>query len=147
MALCLPHTTACQARCSADGLGTLKVIDFGLSKRYLDEQGSVIPRREGRTGFRGSTAYASVYAHEEVEQGIALAAFFKSHICAPTSGCASVALLMTPLGMCLLRHFHPSRHGQLSSSCPDIPIPVSTMHICATLVSLSEYSFARTSTS
>lgn len=90
MALCLPRTTACQARCSADGLGTLKVIDFGLSKRYLDEQGSVIPRREGRTGFRGSTAYASVYAHEEVEQGIALAAFFKSHICAPTHGCASV---------------------------------------------------------
>ncbi|KAL3145384.1 hypothetical protein ABBQ38_001634 [Trebouxia sp. C0009 RCD-2024] len=49
--------------------GTLKVIDFGLSKRYLDEQGSVIPRRDGRTGFRGSTAYASVYAHEELEQG------------------------------------------------------------------------------
>lgn len=47
----------------------LKVIDFGLSKRYLDEQGRVIPRREGRTGFRGSTAYASVYAHEELEQG------------------------------------------------------------------------------
>lgn len=45
------------------------MIDFGLSKRYTDEQGSVIPRREGRAGFRGSTAYASVYAHEQLEQG------------------------------------------------------------------------------
>ncbi|DBA86692.1 TPA: hypothetical protein ACH3X1_005146 [Trebouxia sp. C0004] len=49
--------------------GTLKVIDFGLSKRYTDNQGRIIPRREGRAGFRGSTAYASVYAHEELEQG------------------------------------------------------------------------------
>lgn len=49
--------------------GTLKVIDFGLSKRYIDEQDRVIPRREGRVGFRGSTAYASMFAHEELEQG------------------------------------------------------------------------------
>ena len=58
--------------------GTLKVIDFGLSKRYLDEQGDVIPRREGRAGFRGSTAYASIYAHEEIEQGIDHAPCFSS---------------------------------------------------------------------
>ena len=49
--------------------GTLKVIDFGLSKRYVDDQGRVIPRRDGRAGFRGSTAYASIFAHEELEQG------------------------------------------------------------------------------
>ncbi|DBA79844.1 TPA: hypothetical protein ACH3X2_007681 [Trebouxia sp. C0005] len=49
--------------------GTLKVIDFGLSKRYTDDHGRVIPKREGRAGFRGSTAYASIYAHEELEQG------------------------------------------------------------------------------
>ena len=45
------------------------MIDFGLSKRYKDDLGRVIPRKEGRAGFRGSTAYASVYAHEELEQG------------------------------------------------------------------------------
>lgn len=45
------------------------MIDFGLSKRYIDEQGRIIPRRDGRTGFRGSTAYASIYAHDELEQG------------------------------------------------------------------------------
>ena len=45
------------------------MIDFGLSKRYKDDLGRVIPRKEGRAGFRGSTAYASVYAHDELEQG------------------------------------------------------------------------------
>lgn len=50
--------------------GTLKVIDFGLSKRYIDDDGSIVPRREGKAGFRGSTAYASLYAHEEQELGM-----------------------------------------------------------------------------
>ncbi len=58
-----------QQLASMHAAGTLKVIDFGLSKRYTDDQGRIIPRREGRAGFRGSTAYASIYAHEELEQG------------------------------------------------------------------------------
>lgn len=52
--------------------GTLKVIDFGLSKRFVDDDGSVVPQREGKAGFRGSTAYASLYAHEEQELGMPL---------------------------------------------------------------------------
>ena len=64
------------------------MIDFGLSKRYKDEQGSVIPRREGRTGFRGSTAYASVYAHEELEQGTSC--ILKLSLWPQSGGCVPV---------------------------------------------------------
>lgn len=71
--------------------GTLKVIDFGLSKRYLDEQGRVIPKREGRAGFRGSTAYASIYAHEEMEQGTVFQLCIGSFICLTKSTCPSRA--------------------------------------------------------
>ena len=50
-------------------IGTLKVIDFGLSKKYVDDAGSIMAQRAGKAGFRGSTAYASLYAHEEQELG------------------------------------------------------------------------------
>ena len=49
--------------------GTLKVIDFGLSKKYLDDAGNLVAQKEGKVGFRGSTAYASLFAHEEQELG------------------------------------------------------------------------------
>lgn len=52
-----------------DCVGTLKVIDFGLSKKYVDDAGSIMAQRLGKAGFRGSTAYASLYAHEEQELG------------------------------------------------------------------------------
>lgn len=80
------HAVYLHCGCSVDP-GTLKVIDFGLSKRYKDEQGSVIPRRDGRTGFRGSTAYASVYAHQELEQG--------------TSSTLAFLIRTTLVGICL----------------------------------------------
>lgn len=65
--------------CWADCTGTLKVIDFGLSKRFVDDDGSVVPQREGKAGFRGSTAYASLYAHEEQELGMPTLPLFQVH--------------------------------------------------------------------
>lgn len=45
------------------------MIDFGLSKRFLDDAGNLVAQKEGKVGFRGSTAYASLFAHEEQELG------------------------------------------------------------------------------
>lgn len=79
------------------------MIDFGLSKRYKDEQGSVIPRREGRTGFRGSTAYASVFAHEELEQG--------------TSFIPKFLTCITLVGMCLYDMSHTLTRLTFKKAC------------------------------
>ena len=38
------------------------MIDFGLSRRYVDDDGQPLPERHD-TAFRGSTTYASVHAH------------------------------------------------------------------------------------
>ncbi len=48
--------------------GEWKVIDFGLARRYLDEAGEVLPERHD-TAFRGSTTYASVFAHAGQDLG------------------------------------------------------------------------------
>lgn len=48
--------------------GEWKVIDFGLARRYLDETGEVLPERHD-TAFRGSTTYASVFAHAGQDLG------------------------------------------------------------------------------
>ncbi|KXZ54417.1 hypothetical protein GPECTOR_5g71 [Gonium pectorale] len=44
------------------------LTDFGLARRYLDDAGEVLPERTD-TSFRGSTTYASVYAHAEQDLG------------------------------------------------------------------------------
>lgn len=46
--------------------GTLKVIDFGLARRYVNDAGEVMPPR-AVASFRGSTMYASVTAHADQE--------------------------------------------------------------------------------
>ncbi|KAL1238071.1 putative serine/threonine-protein kinase [Trichinella pseudospiralis] len=44
------------------------LIDFGLAKRYIDENGNVRqPRR--KPGFRGTSTYASIRAHKQEELG------------------------------------------------------------------------------
>lgn len=44
----------------------LHLIDFGLSKRYLDESNVHIPRLEGKQ-FRGTLRYASTNMHQGIE--------------------------------------------------------------------------------
>ena len=43
------------------------LIDFGLARKFVDDDGNAIPERKDAT-FRGTTTYASVYAHEGKEQ-------------------------------------------------------------------------------
>ena len=40
----------------------LYIIDFGLSRKYLDSNGEVRPPRQN-AGFRGTARYASIYSH------------------------------------------------------------------------------------
>ncbi|KAK9817868.1 hypothetical protein WJX72_003406 [[Myrmecia] bisecta] len=49
--------------------GTVYVLDFGVARRYLDEQGQVLPMRTDYHQFRGSTTYASVNALNRVDLG------------------------------------------------------------------------------
>ncbi|KAJ3137528.1 Tau-tubulin kinase 2 [Geranomyces variabilis] len=44
------------------------MIDFGLSRRYLDSKRQVLPARE-KVGFRGTSRYASLRAHEGADLG------------------------------------------------------------------------------
>lgn len=44
-------------------VGSWLLIDFGLVRRYADDSGSHLPQRPDAS-FRGSTAYASVHAHQ-----------------------------------------------------------------------------------
>mmetsp|Transcript_12 Transcript_12/g.20 ORF Transcript_12/g.20 Transcript_12/m.20 type:complete len:607 (-) Transcript_12:283-2103(-) len=48
--------------------GTWKIIDFGLARRFLDDSGEVLPARQD-AAFRGSTTYASVHAHMDMDLG------------------------------------------------------------------------------
>ena len=48
--------------------GDWKVIDLGLARRYLDGAGAVLAERTD-TAFRGSSTYASVHAHRELDLG------------------------------------------------------------------------------
>lgn len=50
-----------------DGMKKFYLIDFGLTRKFTDDEGVVLPEREDAT-FRGTTTYASVYAHENKEQ-------------------------------------------------------------------------------
>jgi serine/threonine protein kinase len=51
---------------SQDGKGPLYLIDFGLSKRYIDDAGRHIPRATNK-GFRGTLRYASINMHQGIE--------------------------------------------------------------------------------
>lgn len=51
---------------SKDGKGPLYIIDYGLSKRYVDDQGRHIPRATNK-GFRGTLRYASINMHQGIE--------------------------------------------------------------------------------
>lgn len=47
----------------------IKIIDFGLSRIYIDQKtGSVLPARDS-PGFRGTATYCSVSAHNQKELG------------------------------------------------------------------------------
>lgn len=49
-----------------NGKGRLYLIDFGLSKRFIDDQGRHIPRNTNK-GFRGTLRYASLNMHQGIE--------------------------------------------------------------------------------
>ncbi len=46
------------AACLAAAAGQWTLIDFGLSRRYLDDEGRLLPERTDAS-FRGSSTYAS----------------------------------------------------------------------------------------
>jgi tau tubulin kinase len=50
-----------------EGMKRLYLIDFGLARKFTDDDGNALPERDDAT-FRGTTTYASVYAHENKEQ-------------------------------------------------------------------------------
>jgi len=50
-----------------EGMKRLYLIDFGLARKFTDDDGNILPEREDAT-FRGTTTYASVYAHAHKEQ-------------------------------------------------------------------------------
>ena len=51
--------------------GAWHVLDFGLARRFVDDDGTVIPQRDKKE-FRGSTSYASVAAHKLEDLGTSL---------------------------------------------------------------------------
>ncbi len=69
---------ACSGACSLRGqtndhvnavvAGAWHVLDFGLARKFVDDDGTVIPQRD-RKEFRGSTSYASVAAHKLEDLG------------------------------------------------------------------------------
>jgi len=48
--------------------GIWMLIDFGLARKFVDDEGALLPEREDAS-FRGSTAYASVNAHHDKDLG------------------------------------------------------------------------------
>ncbi|GMR51739.1 hypothetical protein PMAYCL1PPCAC_21934, partial [Pristionchus mayeri] len=44
------------------------IFDFGLARKHFDTQGNVIPQRK-EIGWRGTTRYASLEAHQEKDLG------------------------------------------------------------------------------
>ena len=51
-----------------DSLRVLKLLDFGLARRYVDGSGAVKPARP-KPGFRGTVRYASLRAHRGEDLG------------------------------------------------------------------------------
>ena len=48
--------------------GAWHVLDFGLARKFIDDDGAVLPQRDKKE-FRGSTSYASVAAHKLEDLG------------------------------------------------------------------------------
>jgi tau tubulin kinase len=46
-----------------------RIIDFGIARRFMAEDGHIIPQREDFGEFRGSTTYASINAHLKQDLG------------------------------------------------------------------------------
>lgn len=59
---CLSLLPQLTAPCTLVPAGTWVLIDFGLARKYLGEDGAHMAARSD-TSFRGSTTYASVHAH------------------------------------------------------------------------------------
>lgn len=55
-------------RISDDNSYSLCLIDFGLARKYVDENGSIIQNR-ARVGFRGTPKYASINSHKGEDLG------------------------------------------------------------------------------
>lgn len=51
-----------------DKRGTVYIIDFGLSKKYVTESGEHVPFQNGKT-LVGTARYASLASHDGNEQG------------------------------------------------------------------------------
>ncbi|KAK9862498.1 hypothetical protein WJX84_005089 [Apatococcus fuscideae] len=49
--------------------GSLYILDFGVARRFRDENSRVKPQRMGYDEFRGSTTYASINALHKQDQG------------------------------------------------------------------------------
>ena len=47
------------------------MLDFGIARRFRDENSRVKPQRVGYDEFRGSTTYASINALHKQDQGMA----------------------------------------------------------------------------
>ncbi|CAL8462189.1 g1720 [Coccomyxa elongata] len=56
------------ARSMATG-GDWRIIDFGIARRFVDDDGNPLPKREAFGEFRGSTTYASIHAHLKQDLG------------------------------------------------------------------------------
>lgn len=52
--------------------GEWRIIDFGIARRFVDDAGQPLPKREDFGEFRGSTTYASIHAHLKQDLGAAL---------------------------------------------------------------------------
>jgi serine/threonine protein kinase len=52
--------------------GDWRIIDFGIARRFVDDAGRPLPKREDFGEFRGSTTYASIHAHLKQDLGAQL---------------------------------------------------------------------------
>uniref|UniRef100_A0A914YSQ0 Protein kinase domain-containing protein n=1 Tax=Panagrolaimus superbus TaxID=310955 RepID=A0A914YSQ0_9BILA len=43
------------------------MLDFGIARTYVDENGNPLPRRQG-TSFRGTSRYCALPQHKESDQ-------------------------------------------------------------------------------
>lgn len=63
----LPNETA-NSKSNKTIFNPLALIDFGLSKRYIDPETSLPYPEKNRAGFRGTCKYASIYTHNFQDQ-------------------------------------------------------------------------------
>ena len=85
---------------SSPEAATWLLLDFGLTKRFRAQDGSLIPARTEYHNFRGSTSYASYSAHQRQDlgesQGAASGLGLSGHArrCWQASCCAAPSQLM-----------------------------------------------------